>query len=96
MAPSFEPPEANGDRTDGQSGGHADGLAHKTNGQANGGQGISYPTIVQPDAPYRVLPQYHSKPTKLRVACIGAAVSGMCLAYKMERQMVPGSWELTL
>ncbi|KAK5048544.1 hypothetical protein LTR84_005635 [Exophiala bonariae] len=49
-----------------------------------------------PEGPYRVLPQYHSKPTKLRVACIGAGASGLCLAYKMERMLVPGSWELTL
>ncbi|KAF6837955.1 4-hydroxyacetophenone monooxygenase [Colletotrichum musicola] len=97
MAPSFEPLETNGNRTNEQSSGHKDGLTPGTNGQANGSaQGISYPTCVQPDTPYRILPQYHSKPTKLRVACIGAAVSGICLAYKMERQMVPGSWELTL
>lgn len=49
-----------------------------------------------PEGPYRVLQQYHSKPTKLRVACVGAGASGLCLAYKMERMLVPGSWELTL
>lgn len=49
-----------------------------------------------PKGPYRVLQQYHSKPTKLRVACVGAGASGLCLAYKMERMLVPGSWELTL
>jgi hypothetical protein len=36
-----------------------------------------------PDGPYRVLNQYHSKPRKLRVACVGAGASGLCLAYKM-------------
>jgi hypothetical protein len=46
--------------------------------------------------PYRVLQQYHSRPGKLRVACVGAGASGLCLAYKMERMLVPGSWELTL
>ncbi|KAH8906172.1 FAD/NAD(P)-binding domain-containing protein [Coniochaeta sp. PMI_546] len=46
--------------------------------------------------PYRVLNQYHSKPTKLRVACVGAGASGMCLSYKMNKMLVPGSWELTL
>lgn len=97
MAPSLEPRETNGNQTSDQSSGHEDGLTPGTNGQANGSaQGISYPTYVQPDTPYRILPQYHSKPTKLRVACIGAAVSGICLAYKMERQMISGSWELTL
>ncbi|KAK6369923.1 hypothetical protein LTS17_009373 [Exophiala oligosperma] len=48
------------------------------------------------DGPYRVLQQYHSKPRKLRVACVGAGASGLCLAYKMERMLVKGSWELTL
>ncbi|KAI1850859.1 hypothetical protein JX266_003524 [Neoarthrinium moseri] len=55
-----------------------------------------YPPIIQEATRYTVLKQYHSKPTKLRVACIGAGASGLCLAYKMERTMVQGSWELTL
>ena len=55
-----------------------------------------YGDTAKPGAAYSVLEQYHSKPTKLRVACIGAGASGLCLAYKMERQLVPGSWELTL
>lgn len=38
-----------------------------------------------PDGPYRILDQYHSKPRKLRVACVGAGASGLCLAYKMVR-----------
>jgi hypothetical protein len=69
---------------------------------ANGGSAsqteetYEYPPYVSRDAAYTVLNQYHSKPTKLRVACIGAGASGLCLAYKMERQLVPGSWELTL
>ncbi|KAI1264815.1 hypothetical protein F5Y18DRAFT_436256 [Xylariaceae sp. FL1019] len=57
---------------------------------------LHYAPSVDPKSTYRVLNQYHSKPTKLRVACIGAGASGLCLAYKMERQMVPGSWDLTL
>lgn len=57
---------------------------------------FSYPPYIPQDATYRVLKQYHSKPTKLRVACIGAGASGLCLAYKMGKQLVPGSWELTL
>ncbi|KAE9367187.1 FAD/NAD(P)-binding domain-containing protein [Stipitochalara longipes BDJ] len=44
--------------------------------------------------PYKILNQYHSKPTKLRVACIGAGASGLCVIYKM--MLVPGSWELTV
>lgn len=51
---------------------------------------------ANPEGEYRILQQYHSKPSKLRVACVGAGASGLCLAYKMERMMVPGSWELTL
>ncbi|KAJ5697824.1 hypothetical protein N7488_011508 [Penicillium malachiteum] len=29
---------------------------------------------------YRVLDQYHSKAGKLRVACVGAGATGLCLA----------------
>ncbi|KAF7563273.1 hypothetical protein G7046_g863 [Stylonectria norvegica] len=57
---------------------------------------FTYPAEVPKGTPYQIINQYHSKPGKLRVACIGAGASGLCLAYKMERQMVPGSWELTL
>lgn len=49
-----------------------------------------------PEGPYRVLNQYHSKPRRLRVACVGAGASGLCLAYKMGKMLEPGSWELTL
>lgn len=59
------------------------------------GQGFEYPEAT-PEGPYKVLQQYHSKPRKLRVACVGAGASGLCLAYKMEKMMVSGSWELTL
>jgi cation diffusion facilitator CzcD-associated flavoprotein CzcO len=65
----------------------------------NGMNGIAnmyeYPP-ANPEGEYRILQQYHSKPSKLRVACVGAGASGLCLAYKMEKMMVPGSWELTL
>ena len=33
---------------------------------------FDYPELA---TPYRVLPQYHSKPAKLRVACVGAGAS---------------------
>ncbi|KAK5169773.1 uncharacterized protein LTR77_005751 [Saxophila tyrrhenica] len=82
-----------------------------TNGETNGvhteqdrstagggneaGQTYNYPEIV-PEQPYRVLNQYHSKPRKLRVACVGAGASGLCLAYKMNKMLEAGSWELTL
>ncbi|KAF2186725.1 FAD/NAD(P)-binding domain-containing protein [Zopfia rhizophila CBS 207.26] len=65
----------------------------------NGVNGIAaqyeYPPI-NPEGSYRILNQYHSKPSKIRVACCGAGASGLCLAYKMERMLTPGSWELTL
>ena len=61
------------------------------------GETYEYPAGGTPDGPFR-LPQdpYPSQPDKLRVACVGAGASGLCLAYKMEKMMVPGSWELTL
>jgi hypothetical protein len=67
--------------------------------QLNGVNGIAamyeYPP-ANPEGEYKVLSQYHSKPSKLRVAGCGAGASGLCLAYKMERMLTPGSWELTL
>lgn len=54
-----------------------------------------YPEAA-PERPYRVLDQYHSKPSKVRVACVGAGATGLCLAYKMEKMLEPGSFELTL
>ncbi|EPE24267.1 FAD/NAD(P)-binding protein [Glarea lozoyensis ATCC 20868] len=64
-----------------------------TNG-INGG-GVPYAEAKTEDA-YKVLPQYHSQASKLRVASIGAGASGLCLAYKMERMLEAGTWELTL
>lgn len=80
----------------------ANNFLKKTPPKTNGGpvhapeEAFHYPPYVPADATYSVLKQYHSKPSKLRVACVGAGASGLCLAYKMERQLVPGSWELTL
>ncbi|KIX06631.1 uncharacterized protein Z518_04607 [Rhinocladiella mackenziei CBS 650.93] len=54
-----------------------------------------YPTAAV-DGPYQILPQYHSKPARFRIACAGAGASGLCLAYKLQKMMVPGSWELTI
>lgn len=64
-------------------------------GQNGANTHYSYPERSQ-EGPYRVLQQYHSKARKLRVACVGAGASGLCLAYKMERMLEKGSWELTL
>jgi hypothetical protein len=42
----------------------------------NGITGAAYPNCIDVGK-YRVLEQYHSKPTKLRVAAIGAGASGI-------------------
>lgn len=87
-------PHASEDVTNGNSAPAVDAVPQNgTNGQT---EEFSYAPTVDATAPYKVLDQYHSKPTKLRVACIGAGASGLCTAYKMERQLVPGTWELTL
>ncbi|KAJ3524735.1 hypothetical protein NM208_g11943 [Fusarium decemcellulare] len=57
---------------------------------------FSYPPVVPENTAYRVLDQYHSKPTKIRVACIGAGASGLCLAYKMNKMLEKDSFDLTL
>lgn len=59
------------------------------------GRAYDYPEQT-PEGPYRVLNQYHSQPRRLRVACVGAGASGLCLAYKMEKMLEAGTWELTL
>ncbi|CAI6088645.1 unnamed protein product [Clonostachys chloroleuca] len=69
-------------------------LSNGTNGHK--AEEFWYPPYVPKDAAYRVLPQYHSKPTKIRTICIGAGATGIALAYKMERMLEEGSWELTL
>nr|OQO30837.1 hypothetical protein B0A51_01337 [Rachicladosporium sp. CCFEE 5018] len=78
---------------------------HSSGGQSqmpsivNGVNGIAktydYPEAT-PEGAYKVLQQYHSKPRRLRVACAGAGASGLCVAYKMEKMLEAGSWELTL
>ena len=73
----------------------AEGISPASGGQSgqsqmptvvNGVNGVArtfdYPERT-PDGAYRVLDQYHSQPRRLRVACVGAGASGLCLAYKM-------------
>lgn len=62
----------------------------------NGVQGVYHYPKNGEGRNYPIPETYHSQKSKIRVACIGAGPSGLCLAYKMERQMQPGSWELTL
>ncbi|EXJ70203.1 uncharacterized protein A1O5_06271 [Cladophialophora psammophila CBS 110553] len=52
--------------------------------------------IDYPPPPYYLLNQYHSKPSKIRVAGAGAGATGICLAYKLERLLEHGTFELTL
>lgn len=52
--------------------------------------------VDYPPAPYRPLDQYHSKASKIRIAGGGAGATGICLAYKLERLLDPGTFELTL
>ncbi|KAI8629791.1 FAD/NAD(P)-binding domain-containing protein [Xylariaceae sp. FL1651] len=42
-----------------------------------------YAPVTELGTPYRVLSQYHSELTKLRVTCMGAGASGLCLACEM-------------
>jgi hypothetical protein len=47
----------------------------------NGVNGVAYGFDYPEEAAqteYKILPQHHSKPGKLRVACIGAGASGKC------------------
>ena len=66
-----------------------------TNGPNGTHQEYAYPEAT-PEGPYRVLDQYHSKARKLRVACVGAGATGLCLAYKLNKNLEKGSFELTL
>ncbi|KAK3679181.1 hypothetical protein LTR78_000742 [Recurvomyces mirabilis] len=71
---------------------HMPSVVNGINGVA---QSYDYPEPTA-DGPYQVLDQYHSRPRRLRVACVGAGASGLCLAYKMGKMLEAGSWELTL
>ncbi|KAI9812437.1 MAG: hypothetical protein M1827_004668 [Pycnora praestabilis] len=68
-----------------------------TNG-ANGNTAhfAEYPSTDPQGGMYRVLDQYHSQRSRIRVACVGAGASGICLAYKMEKMLRPGTWDLVL
>ncbi|KIW99575.1 uncharacterized protein Z518_11314 [Rhinocladiella mackenziei CBS 650.93] len=66
------------------------------NGVLNGsGDEFEFPEPT-PAGDYRILQQYHSKPRKLRIVAAGAGASGLCLAYKLQKMLVPGSYELSI
>jgi len=66
-----------------------------SNGQLNGDI-AEYPSTEASSSPYHVLDQYHSKRPRIRIASVGAGASGLCLAYKAERILKPGTWDLVL
>ena len=43
---------------------------------------------------YELQNQYHSKPQHLRVICVGAGASGLCLAFKMKEKFKFENYEL--
>lgn len=45
---------------------------------------IESPEQNKESSPYEILPQWHSKPTNLRVICVGAGAAGLLVAYKMK------------
>jgi hypothetical protein len=75
-------------------------MADPSNDATNGTTGNSHipdlPSVEQRNGKYEILDQYHSEKSKIRVASVGAGASGLCLAYKMERMLTPGTWDLTL
>ena len=61
-----------------------DDMRRTVNGETNG---ITNGTTKDTqESPYRVLEQWHSKPTHLRLIHVGAGAGGLLLAYKMKRQ----------
>ncbi|KAH8691878.1 hypothetical protein BGW36DRAFT_431121 [Talaromyces proteolyticus] len=75
------------------------------NSQSNGSAEEPVPVDISTEIQYPqngsgrnyALPNtWHSKKTKIRVVCIGAGPSGICLAYKMQHQMDPNTWELSI
>jgi len=39
------------------------------------------------NAPFELLQQWHSQPRKMRIIHVGAGATGLCAAFKMERQL---------
>lgn len=37
--------------------------------------------------PYKVLEQWHSQPRHIRIIAVGAGASGLCVAYKAQRNL---------
>lgn len=52
------------------------------------------PSLLETDAPYRVLDQPHSTRSKWKIICVGAGASGLYLAYSCEQRMQ--DYELTI
>lgn len=54
---------------------------------ANGSHSVDGNSSSGDHDTYRILPQFHSQPKKLRVICAGAGSGGLLLAYKMQKFM---------
>jgi cation diffusion facilitator CzcD-associated flavoprotein CzcO len=37
--------------------------------------------------PYKVIEQWHSQPRHVRIIAVGAGASGLCVAYKAQRNL---------
>ncbi|CAK7202849.1 hypothetical protein SEUCBS139899_005576 [Sporothrix eucalyptigena] len=66
------------EQTNGHANGHTNGVNGATNGTTNG-------TSTKP---YTIPNRGHSDPDKIRVICVGAGFSGVCMAYKLQAHAV--------
>lgn len=55
--------------------------------ETNGHRGPQENTAGPPQKKFELLQQWHSQPRKLRIIHVGAGATGLCAAYKMERQL---------
>lgn len=96
MPPSAEPPTSNGahGNTSGTNQVNGTGDANGTNSTRP--QYTYPPPPPAPETPYTIPQQHHSRPSLLRIACIGAGASGLCLSYKLAKTLPANSYELTI
>jgi hypothetical protein len=73
--------------TNGLNGAHEVISTSITNGNHQSNSGIGGMVNQGELSVYRVLPQYHSQPKKLRIVCAGAGAAGLLLAYKIQKLM---------
>ncbi|ORY17468.1 hypothetical protein BCR34DRAFT_621904 [Clohesyomyces aquaticus] len=61
--------------------------AERLQGVASHISSIEAPEKNADSSLYEILPQWHSKPTPLRVICVGAGAAGLLLAYKLKTNL---------